>query len=97
MGPVESGERMIAKNGASTEVNETLEISKRFNYTVQVRRLALLTFNVPHSAFELLEASHEINFSIETPPALRIVRRRRYSQSQITAQCRVPCDHEVCR
>lgn len=98
MGPVERGDRMIAKKGPSIVGRGTVATSKdRDEQGARRVRDQQRTFHVAHGAPELLESSHEVNLLIQATPILDVVHRRRHSETHVPAQRRVSRVHEIRR
>ena len=73
IGPVESGERMIAKKGARSDVSDIERKSVRYVRHCHGGTQNLRTFHVLHRPSQLLEAAHEFQLAA---PSVRHVRRR---------------------
>ena len=93
MGPVDKGDRMIAKNGAKRTGSGKLSTSVHCGITVNVeiffRAYVSHTMYVSNRPLELLKTGHEIRFSADSSGGLQVKCRTRSSQSKISGECRV--------
>lgn len=97
IGPVERGERMIAKKGASSVVEGSNLISVKDRYHNKTRnRDDTRTFHVLHQPPEILEASHELLLRTSSVRRVRCGILSRPSESQTTCKSRIAGVAERC-